>query len=40
MLNTMQLNPPASAGGGDEYGAAMVDYYAAKAGNIAVSGGW
>ncbi len=40
MIATMQLNPPESAGGGGEYGAAMVDYYASKCGNIAVSGGW
>jgi hypothetical protein len=39
MLNTLQLNPAESASGGD-YGAATVDYYASKCGNIAVSGGW
>ena len=40
MIATMQLNPPESAGGEGGYGAAMVDYYASKCGNIAVSGGW
>lgn len=39
VLTSMELNPPGGAGG-DEYGAAMVDYYAARAGSIATSGPW
>ena len=42
MLATLQLNPPGGGGGGGagDEGAAAVDYYAARAGNLAISGGW